>query len=216
MENLVGITEDELSKQATTYETFPDDRNKSFFLYNVKTGLLLNVGGYWGMHVSLQEYGMRLWVFQDGDKWFHFQQNLDKDNVADGNNEGCCLEYFYDSSYSGDKATTGNGVFVDRDIYVSSTNKTIIQRGWKLEAVDDGKNTYRLYTYPRATYYTSWGKTMQLGIQIKNIISKQLQLKVTWIRTVVLSTALHPTMMLTAPSGVSFLINKFMICKVNV
>lgn len=154
LENLVGISESEMADYAKngTHGEFPTtDKNQIFFLYNVKTGLLLNVGGYWGTHVSLQEYGMPLWVYADGDGWIHFQQDIDKQGVASGNQEGCSLEYFYDAKNTGN-AAVNNGVFVDRDIYKSSTDKTVIQRGWKIEPIEgDDKNTFRIYTYRRST-----------------------------------------------------------------
>lgn len=149
LEKLVGIS----AKQMKTYAgegkhgEFPTDKNRIFFLYNVKTGLLLNVGGYWGTHVSLQEYGMPLSVYKDDDDWIHFQQDIDKQGVASGNQEGCSLEYFYGEGY----ASTGIGVFVDRDIYKSSTDKTVIQRGWTIESIEgDTKNTFRIFTYRRS------------------------------------------------------------------
>ena len=127
--------------------TFPTEKDKIFFLYNVKTGLLLNVGGYWGTHVSLQEYGMPLSVYTDVDGWIHFQQDIDKQGVSSGNQEGCSLEYFYGEDYP----STSIGVFVDRDIYKSSTDKTVIQRGWKIEPISgDAKNTFKIYTYRRS------------------------------------------------------------------
>lgn len=65
LENLVGISKAQMVDYASqgVYGTFPTDKSQIFFLYNVKTGLLLNVGGYWGTHVSLQEYGMPLSVY---------------------------------------------------------------------------------------------------------------------------------------------------------
>ena len=146
LENLVGISESDIKNGE--HGKFPtDDKSQIFFLYNVKTGLLLNVGGYWGTHVSLQEYGMPLWVYADGDGWIHFQQDIDKQGVASGNQEGCSLEYFYGEGY----ASTSIGVFVDRDIYKSSEDKTVIQRGWRIEPIkEDAKNTFRIYTYRRS------------------------------------------------------------------
>lgn len=150
LENLVGISASEMANYAKkgTHGTFPTDKSQIFFLYNVKTGLLLNVGGYWGTHVSLQEYGMPLSVYKDDDGWIHFQQDIDKQGVASGNQEGCSLEYFYGEGY----ASTSIGVFVDRDIYKSSTDKTVIQRGWTIEPIKKGdtKNTFRIYTYRRS------------------------------------------------------------------
>lgn len=157
LENLVGITAEKMKNYASQgkHGTFPTDKSQIFFLYNVKTGLLLNVGGYWGTHVSLQEYGMPLSVYQDKDNWIHFQQDIDKQGAASGNQEGCSLEYFWAEGY----ASTSIGVFVDRDIYPSKDDKTlIIQRGWTIEPISgDEHNTFRIYTYRRSAsgYSTS-------------------------------------------------------------
>lgn len=151
LENLVGISAEQMMTYASQGEhgKFPTtDKNQIFFLYNVKTGLLLNVGGYWGTHVSLQDYGMPLWVYADGD-WIHFQQDIDKQSGSSG--EGCSLEYFYDANNTG-AAAVNNGVFVDRDIYASKSSSTVIQRGWKIVPIKgDSKNTFRIYTYRRST-----------------------------------------------------------------
>ncbi len=150
LEKLDGISKAQMEAYASEgkHGEFPTtDKNKIFFLCNVKTGLLLNVGGYWGTHVSLQEYGMPLWVYADGDGWIHFQQDIDKKGVASENQEGCSLEYFYGEGY----ASTSIGVFVDRDIYASKSSSTVIQRGWTIEPIGDDKNTFRIYTYRRST-----------------------------------------------------------------
>lgn len=152
LENLVGISAREMANNAKngTHGTFPTDKSQIFFLYNVKTGLLLNVGGYWGTHVSLQEYGMPLSVYQDKNGWIHFQQDIDKQSASSG--EGCSLEYFYDAKNTGNNDAVNNGVFVDRDIYNSSTDTTVIQRGWKIVPIEgDAKETFRIYTYRRST-----------------------------------------------------------------
>ena len=160
LENLVGISAADMKTNASngTHGTFPTDKRQIFFLYNVRTGLLLNVGGYWGTHVSLQEYGMPLSVYKDGDGWIHFQQDIDKQGAASGNQEGCSLEYFYGEGY----ASTSIGVFVDRDIYPSKDDKTlIIQRGWTIEPIGDAKNTFRIYTYRRSANGYSKYKTYE-------------------------------------------------------
>lgn len=161
LENLVGISASEMANYAKNgkHGEFPTtDKSQIFFLYNVKTGLLLNVGGYWGTHVSLQEYGMPLSVYTDVDGWIHFQQDIDKQGVSSGNQEGCSLEYFYGEDYP----STSIGVFVDRDIYKSSTDKTVIQRGWKIEPISgDAKNTFRIYTYRRSANGYSKYKTYE-------------------------------------------------------
>lgn len=161
LENLKGISASDMMTYAGQGEhgKFPTtDKNKIFFLYNVSTGLLLNAGGYWGTHVSLQEYGMPLWVYKDTDGWIHFQQDIDKQGSSSGNQEGCSLEYFYEEGY----ASTSIGVFVDRDIYASTNNTKIqIQRGWTIEPIEgDAKNTFRIYTYRRsASGYSSYNNS---------------------------------------------------------
>lgn len=137
IESLTGCNEDQVRAAAISDNTFPDNPKQIFFLYNVKTGLLLNAGGYWGTHVSLKEYGMPLWIHIDSKDWIHLAQESDsKDKQGEGN----YLEYETGKGNSAD-----NGVFIDR-AYLYGT--TIVRRGWKLEAVTGkGKtNTYRLYT----------------------------------------------------------------------
>lgn len=137
IESLTGCSEDNVKKAAISDNTFPEeDKSKIFFLYNVKTGLLLNAGGYWGTHVSLKEYGMPLWIHIDSDKWIHLAQKFDKSGAA--SDEGNYLEY-----QSSDKEFD-NGVYVDRS-YLSGS--TIVKRGWALETVSDKPNIYKLYTY---------------------------------------------------------------------
>lgn len=138
IESLTGCSKDQVIAAAISDNTFPeDDKSKIFFLYNVKTGLLLNAGGYWGTHVSLKEYGMPLWIHIDNG-WIHLGQKSDsKDNQGEGN----YLEYETGGSEPEDK-----GVYIDR-AYIYS--EKIVKRGWQLETVKDKTkpNTYKLYTY---------------------------------------------------------------------
>lgn len=142
IESLTGCSKEDVINAAISDNTFPeDDKSKIFFLYNVKTGLLLNAGGYWGTHVSLKEYGMPLWIHIDSKGWIHLAQEFDsKDKTGKG--EGNYLEY----ETGGSDPTTDIGVYIDR-AYIYS--KKIVKRGWKLEPVTDKTktNTYKLYTY---------------------------------------------------------------------
>lgn len=143
IESLTGCSENDVKKAAISDNTFPEnDKNKIFFLYNVKTGLLLNAGGYWGTHVSLKEYGMPLWIHIDNSgNWIHLAQEFDSKDKT-GRGEGNYLEY----ETGGSDPTTDIGVYIDR-AYIDS--KKIVKRGWKLEPVTDKTNTYtyKLYTY---------------------------------------------------------------------
>lgn len=153
IESLTGCSKEDVINAAISDNTFPeDDKSKIFFLYNVKTGLLLNAGGYWGTHVSLKEYGMPLWIHIDSEGWIHLAQEFDsKDKTGKG--EGNYLEY----ETRGSDPTTDIGVFIDRAYLYTETNfwgsttTTIVRRGWKMEAVkEEGKDNsykYKLYTY---------------------------------------------------------------------
>lgn len=155
IESLTGCSEKQVRDAVSSGNTFPDNPNQIFFLYNVQTGLLLNAGGYWGTHVSLKEYGMPLWIHIDEDKdkddkkgWIHLAQEFDskeKKELGEGN----YLEYETGGSEPEDK-----GVYIDRAYLYTKKNfwgstTTIVKRGWKLELVrdTDKPNTYKLYTY---------------------------------------------------------------------
>lgn len=139
LDDLPGQTETNVKAAAISDNSFPeDDKSKIFFIYNVKTGLLLNTGGYWGTHVSLKEFGMPLWVHLDTNNYIHFAQKFDK--VGAGAGEGNYLEYENKSNES----DPDQGVYVDRS-YLSGS--TIGKRGWGMEAVSGKTGIYRLYTY---------------------------------------------------------------------
>ena len=150
IESLTGCSEEEVRAAKIKDNTFPeDDKNKIFFLYNVKTGLLLNAGGYWGTHVSLKEYGMPLWIHIDSENWIHLAQKFDaRDNLGEGN----YLEYETGKDNSAD-----NGVYIDRAYlytetgFFGTTKTTIVRRGWKMEAVEGKTYTYKLYTYSNSS-----------------------------------------------------------------
>lgn len=139
IDRLPGQKETNVKAAAISDNSFPeDDKSKIFFIYNVKTGLLLNTGGYWGTHVSLKEFGMPLWVHLDTNNYIHFAQKFDKFGAGAG--EGNYLEYENKS----DESNPDQGVYVDRS-YLSGS--TIVKRGWGMEAVSDKTGIYRLYTY---------------------------------------------------------------------
>lgn len=149
IESLTGCSEKQVRDAVISDNTFPEeDKTKIFFLYNVKTGLLLNAGGYWGNHVSLKEYGMPLWIHIDEDKWIHLAQKFD---TKESKKEGNYLEY--ETGYRGSESID-NGVYIDR-AYIDKDSKKIVKRGWKLEAVNDKTNTYRLYTQSKTPLSTN-------------------------------------------------------------
>ena len=155
IDSLTGCSEKQVRDAVSSGNTFPDNPKQIFFLYNVKTGLLLNAGGYWGTHVSLKEYGMPLWIHIDEDKdkddkkgWIHLAQEFDS---KESKKEGNYLEY--ETGYWPPESED-NGVYIDRAyIYKLGPLKNIIKRGWKLKAVSGKTNTYRLYTHSNTSSF---------------------------------------------------------------
>lgn len=134
LDDVSGLAVATLKNQAVTANSFPDDMNKIFFLYNVKTGKFLNSGSYWGTHVSLKDYPLPFWVNINGTV-IEFEQEL---NTGVGRYLG----------WKGniDMSNPDDGLFIDR----STSDDT--HYGWTFELVnDDSKNTYRLYTYATNT-----------------------------------------------------------------
>ena len=144
IDKLVGKTQTELLKKAVTSTTFPTDPEQQFFLYNVKTGRLLNAGGYWGTHVALKEYGKPLAVENAGWEFINRKAYQKIKLIMEmAGTEGKYVGCFGVPS----ETEPDNGTYVDRrsgDVY-----------GWILEEVKDEnrqnkQNTYKLYTYCNA------------------------------------------------------------------
>lgn len=146
VDKLPGKTQDYLSKHNIEFSTdanlkFPTETDKHFFLYNVKTSRFLNVGGYWGTHASLKEYGEPLAIvnatYQDetGQDKTSMKLVMEMDGTEGKFVGWCGVPNTNDPDV---------GVFVDR------WSRDVV--GWQLELVDATKNTYRLYTYPHKTF----------------------------------------------------------------
>ena len=149
LESLKGKTEAEIKDAVTTGSTLSDaDQTKVFFLYNVKTGKFLNAGGYWGTHVSLKDYPLSLWAKTNNYRFFtssiryttqtliDFIQNLET-------GQGQYLGWMGTDGGTG----TDDGVFIDRH----QKEETNCHYGWVFESQNDGKNTYKIYTYATDT-----------------------------------------------------------------
>lgn len=132
IEYLEGKTEAEIKAAAvpTDASLSDDDPNKVFFLYNVKTGKFLNAGGYWGTHVSLKDYPLSLWAKTNKyntQTLIDFIQNLET-------GVGKYLGWMSGSD-------TDEGVFIDRK------QDETTHYGWVFVPQNDGKKTYKIYTY---------------------------------------------------------------------
>lgn len=135
LNDLTGKTLDELRQKATDAKTFSMEKPEEvFFLYNLETKQFLNSGSYWGTHVSLKYYGLPLWVVKintDNNR-INFAQNL---KTGQG-------PYIAWIKYSTDKDDPNTGCFIDR--------KEDEATGWYFEPTNDDKNSYKIYTIPKA------------------------------------------------------------------
>ena len=131
VEDFVGLTPDQVKAAAVKAGTFSfDDKTKVVFLYNVKKGKFINVGGYWGTCTDLHEYGKAMWVNVNG-SYLRFAV----DNV---NDTGNCLGYVFATANERDR-----DVFVDRGSDVDHASSS----NWTIEPISgDTKNTVKIST----------------------------------------------------------------------
>lgn len=142
IEYLDGMSEDYIKGAVTTGSTLSDaDPDKVFFLYNVKTGKFLNAGGYWGTHVSLKDYPLSLWVKTNPYRFFTGSIRYTTQTLIDFIQNLETGQGQYLGWMNGSNPNTDNGVFIDRNQNEST------HYGWVFEPQNDGKNTYKIYTY---------------------------------------------------------------------
>ena len=149
LDGLAGMTTDDLKNAAVGYtDDFPTDKNKILFLYNVKSGMFLTAGSYWGTHAAIADYGKPMCVeIETGliyNTTWYFRLDM---QTGTQHGQGNYLHWARPLSETGVNEKD-RGVYVDRakaDGY-----------GWKLEAVKGKTGTYKLYTYPGSD--TSVGK----------------------------------------------------------
>lgn len=146
VDQLMGKAQDYLSSHNIEFYTdanlkFPTETDKHFFLYNVKTGRFLNVGGYWGTHASLKEYGEPLAIVNAT-----YKDETGQDKTS--------MKFVMEMAGTEGKFVGWCGVpnTNDPDVGVFVDRKSTDVIGWQLELVDATKNTYRLYTYPHKTF----------------------------------------------------------------
>lgn len=145
VDQLKGKTQDYLFNHKINFKegetkdnfAFPTDYAQHFFLYNVKTGRFLNVGGYWGTHVSLKEYGEPLAI-------------VVSDKIDKKNNSNAYMQLVMEMDGTEGKYVGWVGVPDENDhpdvgVFVDRKFGDVI--GWQLVPVEGKINTYKLYTY---------------------------------------------------------------------
>ena len=129
-----------INSHLTTNGSYPEDKDKMFFLYNEKTGKFLNLGGYWGTHVALADYGKPMWVI-NGERKIGVTSYRDvllfAHNMATGmtKDQGPYVGWNIPDP---DKPAEDNGVYTDKEL-----SKIY---GWELEFTNTDKNTCKLKT----------------------------------------------------------------------
>lgn len=149
---LVGADPADIINTDNTHREYPNTaagRERTFLLLNVGTQKFFNIGGAYGRHASLKDYGMYLWIFQisetstaDGTFNIRTRQNYDAGNNQSGGNKDNKDSYvqFIDNDnlkpgvYLGCQPTDESRAF-----------------GWKFEKAEGYNETtnkvYRISTY---------------------------------------------------------------------
>ena len=162
VKDLAGKDITYINDHLTIDGNYPEEMGKMFFLYNEATGKFLNIGGYWGTHVALADYGKPLWIVSGtreiclnpedlfGKKYKTNDVLFFAHNMANTGDKYDKLGQYVGVSQINKNKKPHNedkGVFTDRE----NTAKSIY--GWELVFTDNTKNTCRLKTKKTYNYY---------------------------------------------------------------
>lgn len=143
VDDLPGHTFEDLQTRITSDCSF-DHPDNVFFLYNVGSGKFLNMGGYWGMHVSLKDYPMPLWT-REGTSLVNSSVTTPSINFTQNitSTDGSLMKWVN----GGTNRTTDIGVFCDRP-KIDKNNYNGYD-GWFFKKTTDskGKDAYEIYTF---------------------------------------------------------------------
>ncbi len=139
----------------------PEDKGRMFFLYNEATGKFLNLGGYWGTHVALADYGKPLWVVKgtriNPDASLIDRKFETKTVLLFAHNMATTLSEDQGPYVGWSKAKSGKPD-EDRGVYADKKNTATDIYGWELEFTGDGMNTCKLKTKKTITDFVLNGK----------------------------------------------------------
>ena len=128
----------------------PEDMGRMFFLYNEATGKFLNIGGYWGTHVALADYGKPLWVVKGERKIGAFSYRdvlLFAHNMATDMTED-------QGPYVGWNIPDANKPAEDKGVHTDKVLDKIY--GWELDFTNTDKNTCKLKTRNKKNLIGYW------------------------------------------------------------
>ena len=157
LDGLTGKTFEELYKSAyaSNPSTFPTDKAKVYFLYNVKSAKFLTAGGYWSTHAAIADYGKPMCfvkvVESEPTIWSptttYYKDRLSfRFDMKTGNKYGQGEFLGWAKSLAETKADEKDkGVFLDRDKDGSD---------WFFEKVTGTTDVYKLYTHAKGASNT--------------------------------------------------------------
>lgn len=156
VDGLAGQNFEYIKNNTTTEGNYDVVMGKKFFLYNEKTGKFLTIGGYWGTHVALADYGKPLFVIMKNakDKEVYFVHNMATTMTKD---QGPYIGWNVPAK---GKPTEDTGVYADKKKEDSSGKKIY---GWALEFVNgDANNACKLKTKNKNSYLGLQGDDVYL------------------------------------------------------
>lgn len=146
---LVGADPASIVNEDNTHRLNPnhgEGEEKTFMLLNVGTQKFFNIGGSFGLHASLKDHGMYLWIFSNtgASNTYNIRtgQNLIPTTMTDKGNPDNSDSYVqYEEDGKGDKYKLKTGVYPDCE-----PTDTEHQYGWIFEkAADYNAETNKVY-----------------------------------------------------------------------
>ena len=135
VKDLAGKDLTYINSHLTTDGNYPVDMSKMFFLYNEKTGKFLNLGSYWGTHVSLADYGKPLWVVKG-------KRNIYESVIKYHTNDVLLFTHNMATTLSEDQGpyvgwaqVDDNKPAEDRGVFTDKKNTAESIYGWELEFI---------------------------------------------------------------------------------
>lgn len=137
VENMTGVDPEDIKTTDNSLRETPnseDNRKKTFLLVNMATKQFLNTGGAYGQHVTLADYGMYLWIF-------------DNSTTSGTYNIRTRHNYTYQKPDNADSYIQ----YVDNDTYRNGAyiglqpTSTTCDYGWKFEKADGYSESNKVY-----------------------------------------------------------------------
>ena len=152
VKDLAGKDLTYINSNVTTDGNYPPQMGKMFFLYNEKTGKFLNLGSYWGTHVSLADYGKPLWVVSGtreictNPDASYLNREIQTNNVLLFTHNMATTLSEDQGPYVGLSIADDEKPAEDRGVFVDRQNKETSIYGWEIEFTGDNMNTCKLKT----------------------------------------------------------------------